>query len=110
MQAEFAQPHLHTAALGMPRHTDIIRKQRERVRLPVIVQRFNLLDPRRALRIVDLAQIQDMPFNRPARCSSLLRDAEVAMLLAVFESSMTLQIPASRLPTPTHLARTKVCT
>ena len=108
MQAEFAQQYLHTAALGMPRHTDIIRKQRERV--PVIVQRFNLLDPRRALRIVDLAQIQDVPFNRPARCSSLLRDAEVAMLLAVFESSMTLQIPASRLPTPTQLARTKVCT
>ena len=90
MQAEFAQPHLHTAALGMPRHTDIIRKQRERVRFPVIVQRFNLLDPRRALRIVDLAQIQDVPFNRPARNPALLRNAEVAVFLAVLEASMTL--------------------
>ncbi|MGC1951185.1 MAG: hypothetical protein WA970_01085, partial [Gammaproteobacteria bacterium] len=66
--------------------------------------------PRRALRIVDLAQLQDMTFNRPARDAPLLRNAEVAMLLAVFESSMTLQIHAARLPTPTLLARTKVCT
>jgi len=44
------------------------------------------------------------------RYSPLLRDAEVAMLLAVFESSMTLQVHAERLPALAPLASTKVCT
>jgi len=44
------------------------------------------------------------------RYSPLLREAEVAMLLAVFEAPMTFQVPAERLPALAPLASTKVCT
>ena len=44
--------------------TDIVRKQRQRARLRVVIQHFNLLQPRGALRVVDLTQIQDVSINR----------------------------------------------
>jgi hypothetical protein len=51
-----------------------------------------------------------VPINRPARHPELLRNAVVAVLLAVLESSMTFQVHAERLPARLPRASTKVCT
>jgi len=53
--------------------------------------------PRRVLAVVDLPEVQEVPIDHaPVGAPLLFRDAPVPMLLAVFESGMTLEVHSGR--------------
>jgi hypothetical protein len=58
-----------------------------------LVKRLDALQPRGALTVVDLTQIQHVPIDcAPRRHAPLLGNAPVPMLLAIFETPVALQV------------------
>jgi len=75
------------------RHQPVFGKERRRrISLPLGVEHFDLLDPRRSLVVVDLAQVKYLALDNPATGAALvLGQAPIAMLLAILEAFMALE-------------------
>ena len=65
------------------------------------IKGFDQLTPSLMLGVVDLAQIQHLPLNHLAGAAFVLDNIPVAMLFAVFETSIEPQEHANQ-PTPNH--------
>jgi hypothetical protein len=78
----------------MRRNRSVRRKQRQTpLLLAALIERVDRLQPCLALAVVDLRQIQHVPIDHPAaRQAPLLRNAPVAVLFAVLESSVAFQV------------------
>jgi hypothetical protein len=82
------QAKLDDRCIACDRLASILRKQRQRSRMPgVLVEHLDRLAPRRRLRGVDLAEIQHVPLHHPAVIETLVLDnVPVAVRLAVLLS------------------------
>src|SRR5690606_16854872 len=98
MQTELRQLYLHAKLACVIWNLLIGGEQRQSpLLLMALVEGFYRLQPSLALAVVDLAQIQHVSIDdSPARKAPLLRNAPVAVLFAVLESSMTLQVHRPR--------------
>ena len=101
VQPQTAQPDMHHIAVQC-RCLPILGEQRDLSGLlAVLVKRLNRPAPRRALAVIDLAQIQHMPLHRPpARHPAVLHDAPVAVLLAVLPANLVAQKHAPQASKP----------
>ena len=106
VQPQTAQPDMHHIAVQC-RCLPILGEQRDLSGLlAVFVERLDRPAPRRALGIVDLAQIQHMPLHRAAaRHPAVLHDAPVAVLLAVLPANLVAQKHGRRLPNPAAVSQ-----
>src|ERR1700760_3746280 len=100
-ESQTTEPNMHHIALQRWRRT-ILGKQRDLFAgLPVLVERLDRLAPRSSLAVVDLAQIKHMPLHRPAAgYPTVLHDAPIAVLFAVFAAKLVAQKHDASLPKP----------
>ena len=86
VQFEVFEPHAHAAVRRVRRHFAIPREERQRARPgAILIEALDDAAPRRALAVVDLAEIKHWPLHDPAaRATAALGDRPVAMFLAVF--------------------------
>src|SRR5271166_3466390 len=97
VQFHAIEPHLDAVSLGVIRNGPIGREQRQLCRLlRPFVKGFDNAAPRRALTVVDLAQVQNLPLHHFAPSTALaLNDVPIEMLLAVLDPSVASQIHAA---------------
>ena len=98
MQLHRIEPHLHAKTFGMVRHRPLGWKQGKLPMPPArFVERFDLMTPRFALAIIDLAQIQNRTLHHPtARTALAFDNAPVTVRLAVLPSPCESQVHAPR--------------
>jgi hypothetical protein len=92
--------HYRTFATDKVKHYclgSVFGKQAQRPRsLLGFIQHFQRLAPRRLLAVIDFSQIQNPPLHHPARTqTTTLLHAPVAVLLAIFESPVRVQVHGS---------------
>ena len=106
VQPQSAEPDMHHIAVQR-RRVPILGEQRDLSGLlAALVECLDRPAPRRALAVVDLAQIQHMPLHRPAAGHpAVLHDAPVAMLLAVLPAKLVAQKHAARLSKPVPVSQ-----
>ena len=99
MQLHRIKPHLHAMRLRMFRDRAIGWKQGElRAALSVFIEGFDLPTPGFMLIVIDLAEIQHRALHHFAASTALVLDnAPVAVLFAVFETSVESQEHANQL-------------
>lgn len=93
MQLHRLEPHLHPEALRVRRHLTVRGKKRQRPRgLAQRIKRLDRATPRRALAVIDLAQIEHRALHDlAARAAPVLDDRPVAMRLAVFAAPIAFE-------------------
>jgi hypothetical protein len=97
-QRELGKPHLHREIAGVRGNCLIGRKQGQ-APLPAsaLVECFDRAQPRFFLAVVDLAQIEHMTIDDSTPSTpALLRDAPIAVFLAVFASPVALEVHARK--------------
>jgi len=85
--AQFQPAQLHLEAIDRALgNLAIVGKQTQRpASLLLLVEHVQRFQPRRLLRVIDFPQVHHRPLDRlPRRHPTILHDAEVAMILAVF--------------------------
>ena len=96
MNTELAQADLHPHLRSVSGHRLLTgEKGKLGLALSTHVKGLDTFEPAFLLRIVDLAQIEDVPLHATASGTGhLFADAIVLMLLAVFEPRMTFEVHA----------------
>ena len=94
LQRELAEPHLDADVCGMRGKRPVGGEQGQPcLPLAVPLEGLDAVQPRRLLAVVDLPEIQDVPIDHaPARTAALLRNAPIAVFLAVLDPAMALQV------------------
>ena len=88
VQRQLRDVDLHHLAIQR-RRLPILGKQRHLTRPRLALHNLDRAAPRRALAVVDLAEIQNLALNHPAAAhSDVLHHAPVTVLLAVLETSL----------------------
>ena len=90
-QSHAAQPDRNHVAWKRRRNA-VFRKQRDLLRPSAVIEDLDRPDPRRALAVVDLAEIQHVPLNHPpAPNAPVLHHRPTSMLLAVLPPNLAAQ-------------------
>jgi len=97
-EAERAEAELHPDVRGMRRDRPVGREQGQaELAVRAFLDGLDAAQPTGLLAVVDLAQVQEVPIDRPAvGAPVLLGDAPVPMLLAVFDAGVALQVHGGR--------------